>query len=97
MKVKDNCFHNLPEYLHFFKNNKFNIIAIQETRVLGKCEQKGNEFVIYFSGGDGKAEYSVGIVACIEWADRVIHTACINDRMMWIITEMDSHKYCFLV
>ena len=40
IKVNDNKFHNLPEYLHFFKSNNFKIIAIQETRVLGKCEQK---------------------------------------------------------
>ena len=80
LKVSDNMFHNLPEYLYFFKKNNFKIIAIQETRVLGKCEQKGIDFAMYCSGGNGKAEYGVGIVVCNQWVDNIFHMEFVNEE-----------------
>ena len=71
IKVYDNKFYNSPEYWNCFRQNNFHIIAIQETRVLGKCEQKGKEFITFFSGGEGKAEYWVGISVCYKWIDKL--------------------------
>ena len=95
IKVNDNKFYNLPEYWNFFRQNNFYIIAIQETRVLGKCEQKGKEFITFFSGGEGKAEYGVGISVVNKWMDKIIHTELVNDRIMWLVINLGTNsKFC---
>ena len=95
IKVNDNKFYNLPEYWKFFRQNNFQIIAIQERRVLGKCQQKGKEFTTFFSGGEGKAEYGVGISVCHKWIDKIIHTELVNDRIMRIVIDLGvNSKFC---
>lgn len=84
---EDSNIARLVEYLDVFKENKLDIITMQEARIVGQTSCDLNEYKSFFSGGS-KRNNGVAIVISKRFIPFLLEIHEINERMMWLAIKV---------
>lgn len=82
----------LDEVKNIMIKKNIDILGLCETRWQGNSDFNSDDFRIITSGGDVQGQRSVAIVMKKKWAENIVNTLHVNDRilLMKIKTQSDS-------